>query len=66
MKNPFENEQLVFCVLTNHENQHSLWPDFIQIPKGWERVFGPESRQLCLDYINENWRDIKPASLIGS
>ena len=63
MSNPFENESLVFLVLVNKENQHSLWPDFIATPQGWSKVFGPDSRQLCLDYINDNWLDIKPASL---
>jgi MbtH protein len=63
VSNPFENESLVFLVLVNKENQHSLWPDFIAVPQGWSKVFGPDSRQLCLDYINDNWLDIKPASL---
>ncbi|MCR0997815.1 MbtH family protein [Serratia rubidaea] len=63
MSNPFENEKLVFCVLVNDENQHSLWPEFIQIPSGWKQVFGPEDRQSCINYINENWSDIKPNSL---
>ncbi len=66
MKNPFENEDLTFCVLVNDENQHSLWPEFIQVPTGWRRVFGPENRPACINYINENWTDIKPKSLIAS
>jgi len=63
MSNPFENENLIFIVLVNEENQHSLWPEFIPIPDGWERVFGPASRAECLHYIEENWVDIKPKSL---
>jgi MbtH protein len=63
VSNPFENESLVFLVLVNNENQHSLWPDFIAVPQGWSKAFGPGSRQLCLDYINDNWLDIKPVSL---
>lgn len=63
MSNPFENEALVFLVLVNNENQHSLWPDFIAVPQGWRKVYGPDSRSACLDYINDNWLDIKPISL---
>lgn len=64
MKNPFENEKLTFCVLVNDEEQHSLWPEFIQVPAGWRRVFGPQARQECINYINENRTNIKPKSLI--
>jgi len=63
MSNPFENENLIFIVLVNEENQHSLWPEFIPIPDGWAPVFGPTARAECLHYIEENWRDIKPKSL---
>lgn len=63
MKNPFENEKLVFTVLVNDENQHSLWPEFISAPNGWKSVFGPDSRESCIHYINDNWQDIKPNSL---
>ncbi|MBF7997530.1 MbtH family protein [Rahnella laticis] len=65
MKNPFDNEKLTFEVLVNNENQHSLWPEFIEIPNGWTLIFGPAERQKCLDYINDNWTDIRPKSLIN-
>jgi len=63
MSNPFDNENLIFIVLVNQENQHSLWPEFIPAPDGWEPVYGPASRAECLHYIEENWLDIKPKSL---
>lgn len=63
MSNPFENENFIFIVLVNEENQHALWPEFIPVPDGWERVFGPKSRAECLNYIEENWVDIKPKTL---
>ncbi|WLI75812.1 MbtH family protein [Kosakonia sp. H02] len=63
MSNPFENENLIFLVLVNDENQHSLWPEFIKIPDGWDTVFGPANRSSCIQYIEENWKDIKPKSL---
>ena len=63
MTNPFENEQGVYRVLVNHEGQHSLWPEPIDVPDGWASFFGPAGRQACLDYVNEHWVDMRPRSL---
>ncbi len=63
MTNPFENENITFLVLVNAENQHSLWPEFMAIPDGWDVVCGPAIRKDCMQYIYENWKDIKPKSL---
>jgi MbtH protein len=62
--NPFENEDGAFLVLVNHENQHSLWPATIKVPAGWSVVYGEGSRSACLEYIETNWTDLRPASLI--
>ena len=66
MTNPFEDENGTYMVLTNDEGQHSLWPDFIDVPAGWAAVHGPASRRSCLDYVNQNWTDMRPKSLINS
>ncbi|MFH8405050.1 MbtH family protein [Streptomyces sp. NPDC018019] len=63
MTNPFEDPEAQYHVLTNDENQHSLWPAFAEIPAGWQNVFGPEGRQACLDYVEEHWTDMRPRSL---
>lgn len=44
MTNPFDDEDGRFFVLVNDENQHSLWPTFAEIPAGWNKVFGEDSR----------------------
>ncbi|HJR74519.1 MAG TPA: MbtH family protein [Luteimonas sp.] len=66
MTNPFDDNNGSFIVLINHETQHSLWPHFVQVPDGWSQVFGPESRQACLEYIEQNWVDMRPKSLVGN
>ncbi|MFD1147576.1 MbtH family protein [Saccharothrix hoggarensis] len=66
MTNPFENAEGTFFVLVNDENQHSLWPSFVDVPAGWRPVHGEASRQSCLDYIEANWTDMRPASLVHS
>ncbi|QWF84039.1 MbtH family protein [Amycolatopsis sp. CA-230715] len=66
MTNPFETADAAFVVLVNAENQHSIWPDFVEVPHGWETVYGPDARQVCLDYIEEHWTDMRPQSLIDA
>ncbi|AQA24622.1 MULTISPECIES: MbtH family protein [Rhodococcus] len=64
MSNPFDDEDGQFLVLVNDEGQHSLWPMFAQVPAGWVEVHGPTSRQECVDYVEANWTDMRPKSLI--
>ncbi|KZN13687.1 MbtH family protein [Marinomonas sp. TW1] len=61
--NPFDDDSLTFLVLINDLQQHSLWPVFKTIPKGWHSTFGPASRIECLEYIEKNWTDIRPQAL---
>ncbi|MFE2031820.1 MbtH family protein [Streptomyces scopuliridis] len=64
MSVPFENNEAFHLVLVNTEGQHSVWPTFADVPKGWEVVFGPRRRQECLDFVETNWTDMRPKSLI--
>lgn len=64
MTNPFDNQDATFTVLTNEEGQHSLWPDFADVPAGWKVVHGPATRQSCVDYVEQKWTDMRPKSLI--
>ena len=64
MTNPFDDENGTFIVLVNDEGQYSLWPTFVDVPLGWNSVHEPASRQVCLDYINQTWTDMRPRSLI--
>ncbi|MER7847145.1 MbtH family protein [Kitasatospora sp. NPDC096077] len=62
--NPFEDENGTYLVLVNDEGQHSLWPAFVEVPAGWRTVHGEDSRQACLDHIEQNWTDMRPTSLV--
>ncbi|MDQ0988583.1 MbtH family protein [Streptomyces sp. V2I9] len=64
MTNPFEDEEGTYLVLVNHEGQHSLWPAFAEVPAGWTVAHPEDSRQACLDYVEENWTDLRPKSLM--
>ena len=63
MTNPYEDENAGYVVLVNDENQHSLWPQAIEVPAGWTVAFGVAGRQACLDYVETNWTDMRPRSL---
>ena len=64
MTNPFEDENSVYSALVNAEEQYSLWPVHIDVPPGWQVRFGPETRSACLAYIESNWVDMRPKSLV--
>ncbi|MEU9205629.1 MbtH family protein [Streptomyces sp. NPDC048332] len=64
MANPFEDENGTYLVLVNDEGQYSLWPSYVDVPAGWTLAKGPDGRQACLDFINENWTDMRPRSLV--
>jgi uncharacterized protein YbdZ (MbtH family) len=66
MTNPFEDENGTFLVLVNAENQHSLWPAGLDVPAGWTTVHGEDTRAACLEYVEQNWTDLRPASLIAA
>jgi MbtH protein len=62
--NPFEDENGVYHVLINEEGQHSLWPSFVEVPDGWTIIHKSDSRAACLEFIEKNWTDMRPNSLI--
>ncbi|MDA2890244.1 MbtH family protein [Mycolicibacterium sp. BiH015] len=61
--NPFDDEDGTFFVLSNDEQQYSLWPAFADIPAGWRVVFGESTRSDCLAHVEQNWTDMRPRSL---
>ncbi len=66
MSNPFDDESGEFYVLVNDEGQHSLWPTFADVPAGWTVAHGPSPRAACIDYVEANWTDMRPNSLVAA
>jgi MbtH protein len=64
MDNPFDDPDGTYLALMNDEGQYSLWPAFDEVPAGWTIVNPQDSREACLDYINQHWTDMRPRSLI--
>ncbi|MEU2250579.1 MbtH family protein [Streptomyces sp. NPDC019224] len=63
MTNPFDDQDGTFLVLVNDENQHSLWPQFADVPAGWTVSYGPDTHAACLEHIERTWTDMRPKSL---
>lgn len=64
MTNPFDDADGEFFVLVNEEEQYSLWPTFADVPAGWRVVRGPCTHGDCLAFVEENWTDLRPKSLV--
>lgn len=64
--NPFDDEDGRYLVLVNGELQHSLWPDGIDVPRGWTVALDTSPRQAALAYVESHWTDMRPASPTGT
>ena len=64
MSSMFDDPDGRFSVVVNDEEQYSIWPAGLDVPKGWRPV-GPVDapRRQCLDYIDEVWTDLRPKSI---
>jgi|TARA_R110001632_G_scaffold128065_1_gene241952 MbtH protein len=58
-----EEENSLFLVVINHEEQYSIWPKEREVPKGWEAEGKVGTRQKCLKHIEKVWTDMRPLSL---
>ena len=58
-----EQDQIVYKVVVNHEEQYSIWPADRENPPEWRDVGKQGPEQECLDYIKEVWTDMRPLSL---
>jgi len=57
------DDNRVYQVVMNDEEQYSIWGADRQPPPGW-RVVGKEGpKEECLAYIEEVWTDMRPLSL---
>ncbi|MGL4317024.1 MAG: MbtH family protein [Pseudomonas sp.] len=59
----WDNEQTIFEVVVNDEEQYSIWPDYKELPAGWRTVGKKGRKPECLAYIEEVWTDMRPLSL---
>ncbi|MEO3977771.1 MbtH family protein [Streptomyces sp. CAU 1734] len=63
--NPFDDDSGTFHALVNDEGQYSLWPAFLDVPRGWSVAHGPDTRVSCVEHIEREWTDMRPKSLVA-
>ncbi|MEW5251587.1 MbtH family protein [Microbulbifer sp. 2201CG32-9] len=58
-----EDEDRIYKVVLNHEEQYSIWPADRENALGWRDAGKEGKKSECLDYIEEVWTDMRPLSL---
>lgn len=58
-----EEDNRIYIVLINDEEQYSLWLKDKKIPPGWTAVGKEGSKQECVGYVDTVWTDMRPLSL---
>lgn len=58
-----EEDNTIYKVVLNHEQQYSIWAADRENPLGWFDAGKSGPKQECLAYIKEVWTDMRPLSL---
>jgi MbtH protein len=53
----------IYKVVLNHEEQYSIWPTERENALGWFDAGKSGLKDECLAYIKEVWTDMRPLSL---
>ena len=56
-------DNTIYTVVVNHEEQYSIWPADQEMPLGWTEAGKTGPKAECLAYIKEVWTDMRPLSL---
>ena len=56
-------DNTIYQVVVNHEEQYSIWPMDRELPAGWSAAGKSGTKAECLAYIEEVWTDMRPLSL---
>ena len=56
-------DNTIYKVVVNHEEQYSIWPADRENALGWNDVGITGTKQEVMDYIKEVWTDMRPLSL---
>jgi len=63
MNNEEKEDNAIYKVVVNHEEQYSIWPADRENALGWRDADKSGSKAECLAYIKEVWTDMRPLSL---
>lgn len=57
------DEHRLYQVVTNDQQQYSIWPAERDRPAGWQAEGTTGTRRQCLEHIDRVWTDLRPASV---
>lgn len=58
-----QEDNTIYRVVVNHEEQYSIWPADRENALGWSDAGKSGSKPECLAHIKEVWTDMRPLSL---
>lgn len=58
-----EDDTRIYKVVMNSEEQYSIWQSDRENPLGWADAGVVGTKAECLEYINKEWKDMRPLSL---
>jgi MbtH protein len=58
-----DDDDRIYAVVVNDEEQYSIWPADREPPAGWRTVGKSGPKADCLAHIDEVWQDMRPRSL---
>ena len=58
-----KEDNTIYKVVVNHEEQYSIWPAHRENPLDWNDVGKSGPKDECLAHIKEIWTDMRPLSL---
>ncbi len=58
-----ENQDVIYDVVVNKEEQYSIWRVGREMPAGWIAAGFRGTEDACLAHIDEIWIDMRPRSL---
>lgn len=58
-----QEDNTIYKVVVNCEEQYSIWPADRENPLGWKDAGKVGSKAECLAHVKEVWIDMRPLSL---
>jgi MbtH protein len=59
----YDEEDTIFVVVRNDEDQYALWPQKLPTPAGWHEAGMTGTKEECTRFVDKQWTDMRPASL---
>jgi MbtH protein len=63
VSNQDQEDNTIYKVVVNHEEQYSIWPEDMPNPLGWSDAGKSGMKAECLEFVKEVWTDMRPLSL---